>query len=82
MLKAQREPGTVYRLARKPEESCCFFAQRKFANEIDHHRSPHSFRNIPMHLSTFDKGQIGVQLRLEHQKMLPFVIFPTQVITY
>jgi hypothetical protein len=80
MLKPQSEPSFGYRLAGKPEELCRLFAQRKFPDEIDHDASSSRFRNVLIHLPTFDKGQIGVQFGPKHQEMLPLVVVPAEVV--
>jgi hypothetical protein len=80
MLKPQGETGFVYRLAGKPEELCCLFAQREFPDKIDHYAPSSRFRNFPIHLPTFDKSQICVQLGLKYQQMLSFVVIPAEVI--
>src|SRR5580704_8970880 len=82
MVKSQRETGIAYRLARKAKELCGFLAQREFADEINYHVSTRRLRNLPVHLSALDEGQISIQFGLKHEKMLSTVLIPAQVIAY
>jgi hypothetical protein len=80
MLEVQEKTSLVYFLAGKPKKLGCFFAQRKFPDEIDHYATSRGFRNLPIHLSSFNKSQIGVQFGLKHQEVLSLVLIPVEVI--